>query len=157
MEEQLEYSRLSLSRSPRGSEILRDIHTLTYQICRIEEKINRTTTFHKCICNLTPEVRDILKILWKRGAVFCYLLLDFHGKTGTRFSHRDNRLFEINEVEITRVNCTLIYNHSHKALTALVGRLSLSVSWGNGPERGLKTITFSGERMCIILVNRLED
>ena len=25
---------------------------LTYQICRIEEQINRTTTFHILICNL---------------------------------------------------------------------------------------------------------
>ena len=33
------------------------------------EKINRTTTFHKYICKLTPEVRDILKILWNRGEI----------------------------------------------------------------------------------------
>ena len=45
------------------SEILRDIRTLTYQICGIEEKIKRLITFHKLICNLTPEVGDILKIL----------------------------------------------------------------------------------------------
>ena len=32
--------------------------------------------------------------------------LDFHVKTGTRFSLRDKRFFEISEVEITRVNCT---------------------------------------------------
>ena len=49
-------------------------------------KINRTTTFHKWICNLTPEIRDILKILWKReiapkeqfllcSTIFRYLLL----------------------------------------------------------------------------------
>ena len=42
------------------------------------------------ICNWTLEVRDILKILWKRGeiapkeqfllfsTIFCYMLLDFH-------------------------------------------------------------------------------
>ena len=51
------------------SEILRDICTSTYQICRIEEKIIRTTTFNKYICNWTLEVRDILKILWKRGEI----------------------------------------------------------------------------------------
>ena len=39
------------------SEILRDIRTSTYQICRIEEKTNSTTTFQKRICNLTPEVK----------------------------------------------------------------------------------------------------
>ena len=30
-----------------------------------------------------------------------------------------------------------------KALTTLVDRLSLSVGWGNGPERGLKTVSFN--------------
>ena len=30
-----------------------------------------------------------------------------------------------------------------KALTALVGRLSLSVGWKNGPEWGLKTVLFN--------------
>ena len=41
--------------------------------------------------------------------IFCYLLLDFHVFAGTRFSLRDKRLFEISEVEITRVSCTLSY------------------------------------------------
>ena len=31
--------------------------------------MNRTATFNKCVCTLTPEVRDILKILWKRGEI----------------------------------------------------------------------------------------
>ena len=43
-----------ISKSKGLSEILRVIRTSTYQICRIEEKINRTSTFHKSICNLTP-------------------------------------------------------------------------------------------------------
>ena len=54
-----------------------------------------------------------MKILWERGeiapmeqfllfsTIFCYLLLDFNVKTGTRFSLRNKRLFEISEVEIT--------------------------------------------------------
>ena len=29
------------------------------------------------------------------STIFCYLLLDIHVKTGTRFSFRDKRLFEI--------------------------------------------------------------
>ena len=76
------------------SEILRDIRTSTYQICRIEEtnkQINRTTTFHKLICNLTSEVRDILKHCGKDEklplaqflfffTIFCNLLLDLHVK-----------------------------------------------------------------------------
>ena len=66
-------STLVISKSKGLSKILRDIRTSTYQICRIEEKINRTTTFNKCICNLTPEVRDITIHI-----IFCYLLLDFH-------------------------------------------------------------------------------
>ena len=32
-------------------------------------------------------------------------MLDFYVKTGIRFSLRDKRLFEITEVEITRVDC----------------------------------------------------
>ena len=85
------YNRLWLviSNSKGLSEILRDIRTSTYQVFRIKEKINRTSTFYKCtcICNLTPEVGNILKMLWKRGEIapisplfhniFC-LLLAFH-------------------------------------------------------------------------------
>ena len=43
------------------------------------------------------KVRDILLVLdgW----------IDFYVKTGVRFSLRDKRLFEITEVEITRVDC----------------------------------------------------
>ena len=59
----------------------------------------------------------MLKILWKRGeiapveqflllfTVFSYLMLDFYIKTRIGFSLRDKRLFEITEVEITRVDC----------------------------------------------------
>ena len=95
-----------ISETKELSEMFRDIRTSTYHICRIEEKIIRTTTFHKWICNLTPEVRGVLKILWKRGeiaalgaisplsTISCDLLLAFHFKTGTRFSLRDKRFFE---------------------------------------------------------------
>ena len=59
----------------------------------------------------------MLKILWKRGkiapeeqflllsTIFYYLMLDFYVKTRIRFSLRDKRLFEITEVEITRIDC----------------------------------------------------
>ena len=40
-------STLVISKSNGLSEILRDIRTLTYQIYGTEEKINRTTKFHK--------------------------------------------------------------------------------------------------------------
>ena len=63
----------------------------------------------------------MLKIFWKReeiapeeqflllSTIFCYLMLDFYVERGIRFSLRDKRLFEITEVEITRVDCIL--NH----------------------------------------------
>ena len=66
----------------------------------------------------------MLKILWKRGeiapeeqffllsTIFCYLMLDFYVKTGIRFSLGDKRLFEITEVEITRVDCSCIVNNA---------------------------------------------
>ena len=62
-------STLVISNSKGLSEILRDIRTSTYQICRIEEKLIRLITFNKYMCNWTLEVRDILKILWKRGEI----------------------------------------------------------------------------------------
>ena len=62
-------STLVISNSKGLSEILRDIRTSTYQICRIEEKLIRLTTFNKYMCNWTLEVRDVLKILWKRGEI----------------------------------------------------------------------------------------
>ena len=62
----------------------------------------------------------MLKILWKMGeiapeeqfhplsTIFNYLMLNFYVKAGIRFSLRDKRLFEITEVEITRVDCTYV-------------------------------------------------
>ena len=60
----------------------------------------------------------MLKIFWKKGeiapkeqfllfsTIFCYLIIDFYVKIRIRFSFRDKRLFEIIEVEITRVDCS---------------------------------------------------
>ena len=39
------------------------------------------------------------------STIFCNLILNFCVKTRTRFSLRDKRLFEIIEVELTRVDC----------------------------------------------------
>ena len=39
------------------------------------------------------------------STIFYYLMLHFYVKTGIRFSLRDKQLFEITEVEITRVDC----------------------------------------------------
>ena len=71
----------------------------------------------------------MLKILWKMGeiapeeqfcplsTIFYYQMLDFYVKTGIRFSLRDKRLFEITEVEITRVNCIGVVSGNFHALT----------------------------------------
>ena len=55
------YCRLSLS--------LSSSHSLKYFKISVHRLIrsDRTNTFHKWIFNLSPEDRDILKILWKRG------------------------------------------------------------------------------------------
>ena len=60
---------LVISNSKELCEISRDIRTSTHRICSIEEKIIQTTTFNKYICYRTLEVRDILKMLWKRGEI----------------------------------------------------------------------------------------
>ena len=79
----------------------------------------------------------MLKILWKGGeiapgeqfllfsTIFYNLILDFCVITGTRFFLRDKRLFEITEVEITRVDCNCKFkrclktNNSKSSLTSL--------------------------------------
>ena len=103
------------------SEILRDIRTSTYKISRNEVKINWTSIFQKWIRNLSLEVRDILKVLWKRGEIvflqYFVTWLDFHVKTETRFSLRDKRLFEISAVDIRKVDCTWFPTpHGHNVI-----------------------------------------
>ena len=54
-----------------------------------------------------------------------------------------------NAVVVTKVHCIMIYSfmifqQKIKALTALVGRLSLSLRWENGPERGLLPVIGPG-------------
>ena len=65
-------STLVISKSKGLSEILRDIRTSTYQICRIEEKLIRLTTLNKYMYNWIFEVRDILKISRKRREIALY-------------------------------------------------------------------------------------
>ena len=61
------YSRLSLSRIPRDSLKYFEISVPRHiRFAELRKKIIRTTTFDKYMCN---EVRDILKILWKRGEI----------------------------------------------------------------------------------------
>ena len=49
---------------------------------------------------IAPEEQFLLS-----STIFCYLMLDLYVITRIRFSLRDKRLFEITEVEITRVDC----------------------------------------------------
>ena len=86
----------------------------------------------------------MLKRLWKRGeiapeeqflllsTVLSFLVLDFYVKTSIRFSLRDERLFEITEVEITRVNST---SAAHIAPTFII----LSI---NFERKGSKILAF---------------
>ena len=85
---QIIQSTLVISNSNGLSEILRDSRTSTYQSSRIEEKIIRTTTFNKCIYNLTHVyIENIVKkeeklLLRSNFSSFpqyvFYKLLDFH-------------------------------------------------------------------------------
>ena len=123
------YSRLSLFRSPR--DILKYFEISIPRHIRFAE-LRKNKYFHKWTFNLAPKVKNILKILWKRGeiapseqfhlfsTIFCYLFLNFHVKTGSRFSLRDKRLFEISVVEITGVACILISNTNANNNTYLI-------------------------------------
>ena len=59
-------STLIISKSKGLSDIFWDISTLDITDLQNWGTITRTTTFHKWICNLTSQVKYILKILWKR-------------------------------------------------------------------------------------------
>ena len=56
-------STLVMAKSKGLSEILQYpyLDISDFRFAELRKKINRKTTFHKRICNLTPEVRDILK------------------------------------------------------------------------------------------------
>ena len=108
-------STLVISKSKGPSKTLWDIRTSTLQICSIEEKTIRTTKFHKWQYHLSPLDRNIYWKYCGKGeqfllfsTTFCNLVLDFCVRTRTRFSLRDKRLFEITEVEITRVDCITV-------------------------------------------------
>ena len=73
--------------------------------------------------NIVEEGRNCsLGAISPLSTIFCDLILDFCVKIMTIFSLRDKRLFEIIEVEITRVDCMFIpvpmHNISHITLHA---------------------------------------
>ena len=89
-------SRLSLSQTPRNYPKYFEISTGRHI---------RFAELNERLCNLIPEIRDILKILWKRGeiapkqfllfsTIFCHLLLDFHVKKRVQVFSSSFQLFE---------------------------------------------------------------
>ena len=58
---------------------------------------------------------------------YFYLILDFYDKTGIRFSLRDKRLFEITEVEITKVDCVKYASQDHPAHINSLFRIILTL------------------------------
>ena len=61
-------------------------------------------------------------------------------KVKVKITFNDIRELRSNE---NRRNTTKRNSSKIKALTALLGRLSLTVGWENGPERGLETVSFN--------------
>ena len=105
-------STLVISNLVGPSETLRDIRISTYQIFRIAENTNRQINFtNEYVIRLLYLEIYIENIVEKgrncsRGAIsplIDNILLPY---TWTRFSYREKRLFEISEVEITRVDCS---------------------------------------------------
>ena len=113
------YSRLSLFRNRRDPQKHFEISVLRHiRFVVLRKKIFEQPKFYKWLCNLTPLIRNIYWKYCGKGkkiapqeqfllfsTIFCNLILDFCVKTRTRFSLRDKRLFEITEVEITRIDC----------------------------------------------------
>ena len=94
----------------------------------------------------------MLKILWKRGkiapeeqflplsTIFYYLMLDFYVKTGIRFSLRDKRLFEITEVEITRVDCSWVYESCQSLGLVILGKMPVLTNNSRGDNAKINDI-----------------
>ena len=77
------YSRLSLSLIPRDSLKHFEISVPRHiRVAEVRKTINRTTTFNKWICNLTPEVRNI-----------CLFVLRFYGPVNPMGSCRARSVY----------------------------------------------------------------
>ena len=115
------YSRLSLSRSRRDPQKQFEISVVRH--IRFSElrkiQIAQPNFTNEYVIRLLYLDKYIMKTLWKRGeiapqeqfllffTILYNLILDFCVITRTRFSLRDKRLFEVTEVEITRVDCII--------------------------------------------------
>ena len=106
----------------------------------------------------------MLKILWKRGeiapeeqflllsTIFYYLILDFYVKTRIRFSLRDKRFFEISEVEVTRVDCTMYKKPSSiNYQFEILYTEGLYTAWSNFVLQFLKHFTAHKVKKVLIL------
>ena len=81
------------------------------------------------ISGLYETLRDIRT--WKRGEIAPNMLLPVGRSlcvSGTRFSIRDKRLFEISEVEITRVDCIRLTSYTSLSVAKL---LIIYVYWSS--------------------------
>ena len=129
-----------ISKTKGLSEILRDIGTSTYQICRIEEKNNQIIRFHKGIYNLTPDVRDIEKYCGEGEKMILrsnFFLSPQYFITCCKISmlkrknilFRDKQSFGISDVEITRVNCILFSVYGFVGVLGCGCRCEGSIEW----------------------------
>ena len=111
-------SRLSLSQNRRDPQKHFEISVLRHiRFVVLREKQFEQPNFTNDYVNLLLLLEIYIENIVKKGrncsqeqfllfsTIFCNLILDFCIKTRTRFSLRDKRLFEITEVEITRVDC----------------------------------------------------
>ena len=115
------YSRLSLSRNRRDSQKHFEISVLRHiRFVLLREKQFEQPNFTNDYVNLLLLLEIYIENIMKKGrncsqeqfllfsTICCNLILDFCSKTRTRFSLRDKRLFEITEVELTRIVSKLI-------------------------------------------------
>ena len=76
-------STLVISKSKEPSEILRDIRTSTYQMCRTEENTNRTTLQHGSSirtirANVGFHLIEIIEYIYSKVALFGTTQADYH-------------------------------------------------------------------------------
>ena len=136
------YSRPSLSRIPRDSLKHFEISVpRNIRVAEVKKTINRTITFNKWVCKLTPELQTYWKYCGKEeqfllfSTILCYIFLDFYVKTGTRISLRDKRVVRDNR---GRDNERWLYNKNlispHKTKQNKSRSIIKRVTFYNGTE-----------------------
>ena len=114
---QTKYSRLSLSRNRRDPQKHVEISVFRHIRLVVLRKQSELPNFKNDYVIWLLKLEIFIENIVEKGRncspgaisplfhIFCNLILDFCVKTRTRFSLRNKRLFEITEVEITRVDC----------------------------------------------------